>query len=157
MRAHINFWTASRHPLVSPPYKFKFLATSCHEIRTTLNGAVGMLGLLVEIEQTAVQKEYTATALTSGKALVSLISDILDLSKIESGHMDLGSIPLDLFLEVDDAVSLFESKAAEKGIQGVALVQLPVSARLIGGLPPPLPPATPRHLQSLNGVEVGGE
>ena len=54
-----------------------------------MNGVVGMLGLLLDTEETAVWKECTATALTKGKALVSLISDIPDLSKIESGRMDL--------------------------------------------------------------------
>jgi two-component system, sensor histidine kinase and response regulator len=76
--------------------KSRFLATMSHEIRTPLNGVIGSANLLEDSGLVPEQKEYVEIIRTSGKALLSLINDILDLSKIEAGCLELESIPFDL-------------------------------------------------------------
>jgi signal transduction histidine kinase/CheY-like chemotaxis protein/ligand-binding sensor domain-containing protein len=93
-----------------------FLATMSHEIRTPMNGVIGMASLLAETAQTSEQKEYTETIINSGEALLGVINDILDYSKIESGQMDLEQKDFDLRECVEEVLDLFSSKAAKQGL-----------------------------------------
>lgn len=81
--------------------KARFLAMMSHEIRTPLNGVLGALGLLEDTELASEQRLYVTTATRSGEALLSLISDILDLSKMEAGKLELDAVdfPFRQFLE----------------------------------------------------------
>eukprot|EP00850_Spirogloea_muscicola_P013766 SM000095S24980 [mRNA] locus=s95:198756:205542:- [translate_table: standard] len=101
--------------------KSAFLATISHEIRTPMNGMLGMINLLIRTPMDNVQLDYCRTAQSSGNALIYLINDVLDLSKIESGRMELESITFNLHMLVDDVLSMFASVAQKSWEEGDGL------------------------------------
>jgi signal transduction histidine kinase/HPt (histidine-containing phosphotransfer) domain-containing protein len=94
--------------------KSEFVANMSHEIRTPMNGVIAMTGLLSHTELTSEQREYVETIRASGESLLTIINDILNVAKIESGKLELELVPFNLRDCVETAVDLLAPKCVEK-------------------------------------------
>ncbi len=112
--------------------KSEFLASMSHEIRTPMNAIIGMADLLWETTLTSEQRKYLRIFRRAGASLLSLINDILDLSKVESGRLDLDTIDFDLSELIDKASEMLALRANEKGLELVSHLAPDVPCHLIG-------------------------
>jgi PAS domain S-box-containing protein len=102
--------------------KSEFLASMSHEIRTPMNAIIGMADLLKETTLTVDQRHYVDRFSHAADALLELINDILDLSKIEAGHLNLETIPLDLRDVIESTAELLAGRAHAKGLELIAYI-----------------------------------
>ena len=97
--------------------KGQFLANMSHEIRTPLNGVLGLTELVLGTELGPAQKEYLTIALQSGRSLLHIINDILDISRIEAGRMVIEAVPFDLRSELESILGPFHAAVQQKTLE----------------------------------------
>jgi signal transduction histidine kinase/DNA-binding response OmpR family regulator len=112
--------------------KSEFLANMSHEIRTPMNGVIGMADVLASTELTPKQSACVEVIQSSGGVLLTIINDILDLSKIEAGRIELEREPFSVRRAVEDVAALIAARAAERGVELTARIAPDVPEQSLG-------------------------
>ncbi len=114
--------------------KAEFLAKISHEIRTPMNGVLGMTELLLGTPLSAKQRDYVQTIHSAGNELLTLINEILDISKLESGQIELDDVQFDLNALIEDCLDIFRAKAEQQRVELISFMQ-PQVPRVVSGDP----------------------
>jgi PAS domain S-box-containing protein len=131
-RKNLELEIAHDRALAATRAKSEFLASMSHEIRTPMNAIIGMADLLQDTVLTADQEEYVQRFRRAATSLTDLINDILDLTKIEEGHLELESVPFDIADLVDKTAELMAVRANAKALELVAFVHPDVPTYVMG-------------------------
>jgi signal transduction histidine kinase len=110
----------------------EFVSMVSHELRTPLNGVIGMTDLLLGTKLGSQAREYAQAVQLSGEVLLAIVNDILDLSKIEAGKLNLESVPVDVRKVVAEVSQLFAQRAHAKGMDLTWSIADAVPTRLLG-------------------------
>ncbi|WP_277961573.1 hybrid sensor histidine kinase/response regulator [Pseudomonas sp. RIT-To-2] len=114
--------------------KAEFLARISHEIRTPMNGVLGMTELLLGTPLSVKQRDYVQTIHSAGNELLTLINEILDISKIESGQIELDDVQFDLSALIEECLNIFRAKAEQQNVELISFTQ-PQVPQVISGDP----------------------
>jgi signal transduction histidine kinase/CheY-like chemotaxis protein len=131
-RAHASARAARTAAEAANRSKSEFLANMSHEIRTPMNGVIGVAGALGRTPLTERQREMVRLVETSAESLQVLLSDVLDLARVEAGRLEINPEPFDLRQTASDVIELFRAKAEEKGLKIDVTVDAAVASRHIG-------------------------
>jgi two-component system, sensor histidine kinase and response regulator len=124
--------TAREAALKASRAKSEFLSSMSHEIRTPMNAILGMTELLDETPLNADQKKFVGIMANNGQALLSLINDILDLARVESGKLQLEHVEFDLEALIDRVIETVSIRAHGKGLELAAQIMPDVPLHLVG-------------------------
>ncbi len=123
---------ASQRARAASRAKSEFLANMSHELRTPMTGVLGMIDIVLDTELDAVQRDSLLTAKSCANSLLAVLNDILDLSKVEAGKMDLEEVAFDLPDLAAECVRTFRPRAEQKGLRLELHVRPAVPKRIAG-------------------------
>jgi PAS domain S-box-containing protein len=112
--------------------KSEFLATVSHEVRTPMNGVIGFTNLLLDSPLNTEQREYAGIIRNSSETLLAILNDILDISKIEAGKLEMEEAPYDLTQAIDEVSDLMAPQAEDRGVELAVIFERNFSRKMVG-------------------------